>query len=42
LDTRALLDRLSLLVDRTREAGWYEARVLPQLHVLLWGNKPGV
>jgi 7-carboxy-7-deazaguanine synthase len=42
LDTDALLARLSWLVDRTREAGWYEARVLPQLHVLAWGNKRGV
>jgi 7-carboxy-7-deazaguanine synthase len=22
--------------------GWFEARVLPQLHVLIWGNKRGV
>ena len=42
LDTRALLDRLSWLVDKTRAAQWYEARVLPQLHVLAWGNKRGV
>jgi len=24
------------------EDRWFEARVLPQLHVLLWGNKRGV
>jgi 7-carboxy-7-deazaguanine synthase len=42
LDTRALLDRLSWLVDKTRDAQWYDARVLPQLHVLAWGNKRGV
>ena len=22
--------------------GWFAARVLPQLHVLVWGNKRGV
>jgi 7-carboxy-7-deazaguanine synthase len=42
LDTRGMLDRLSWLVDKTREAQWYEARVLPQLHALVWGNKRGV
>jgi 7-carboxy-7-deazaguanine synthase len=42
LDTRGLLERLSRLVDKTRAAHWYDARVLPQLHVLVWGNKRGV
>jgi 7-carboxy-7-deazaguanine synthase len=42
LDTQALLDRLSWVVDKTRNAQWYDARVLPQLHVLVWGNKRGV
>lgn len=42
LETRALLDRLCWLVDKTRDAQWYDARVLPQLHVLAWGNKRGV
>ncbi len=35
------LDPLRLLVARVLADGWYEARVLPQLHVLLWGNKRG-
>ncbi|MDK9708084.1 MAG: 7-carboxy-7-deazaguanine synthase QueE [Desulforhopalus sp.] len=35
------LDRLRRLVARVLEDRWYGARVLPQLHVLLWGNKRG-
>lgn len=42
LDTPALLDRLSWLMDKVRGAQWHEAHVLPQLHVLVWGNKRGV
>lgn len=30
------------LVDKVTEDRWHEARVLPQLHVLLWSNKRGV
>ncbi len=37
----ASLERLRWLVARVLDDGWYEARVLPQLHVLLWGNKRG-
>jgi 7-carboxy-7-deazaguanine synthase len=37
----ASLERLRWLVARVLADGWYEARVLPQLHVLLWGNKRG-
>lgn len=29
------------LVDLVIEHGWYRATVLPQLHVLLWGNERG-
>ena len=29
-------------VDKVVEDKWYGARVLPQLHVMLWGNKRGV
>jgi 7-carboxy-7-deazaguanine synthase len=42
LHTPALLGRLSWLVDKVREAQWHDARVLPQLHVLVWGDKRGV
>ncbi|KJR98533.1 MAG: 7-carboxy-7-deazaguanine synthase [Desulfobulbaceae bacterium BRH_c16a] len=35
-------DRLRWLVGRVIADAWYEVRVLPQLHVLLWGSKRGV
>lgn len=38
----ALADRLRWLVDRTAKAGWFTPRILPQLHVLIWGNRRGV
>ncbi|WP_101068575.1 7-carboxy-7-deazaguanine synthase QueE [Roseovarius salinarum] len=34
--------RMRWLVDRVVQDGWFGARVLPQLHVMLWGNKRGV
>lgn len=42
VDPQRLADRLLWLVDKTMEDGWFAPRVLPQLHVLLWGNKRGV
>lgn len=41
-DNVKLLDRYEWLVEKVLEDGWNEATVLPQLHVLLWGNKRGV
>jgi 7-carboxy-7-deazaguanine synthase len=41
-DLQAMAVRLRWLVDQVLAAAWYEARVLPQLHVLLWGQKRGV
>ncbi|TJZ84953.1 7-carboxy-7-deazaguanine synthase QueE [Paracoccus hibiscisoli] len=35
-------DRLLWLVDKVMAEGWFRPRLLPQLHVLLWGNKRGV
>lgn len=35
------LERLRWLVARVLADTWYEVRVLPQLHVLLWGNTRG-
>jgi len=29
------------LTERVCEEQWYQVRVLPQLHALLWGNTPG-
>ena len=37
-----ILDRVDWLIERVLSDGWYQATVLPQLHVLLWGNKRGV
>jgi 7-carboxy-7-deazaguanine synthase len=37
-----LLARFRWLVDMVREDRWFAATVLPQLHVLAWGNKRGV
>ena len=42
VDPQGLSDRLLWLVDKTMADGWFAPRVLPQLHVLLWGNKRGV
>jgi 7-carboxy-7-deazaguanine synthase len=41
-DTPGLLARLRWLVERTIADRWFEATVLPQLHVLAWGNRRGV
>ncbi len=35
-------DRLLWLVEKVTADRWFAPRVLPQLHVLLWGNKRGV
>src|SRR5579859_3948598 len=42
LDTPGILERMDWLIQRVIAEKWYSARVLPQLHVLLWGNKRGV
>ncbi|MET4101295.1 7-carboxy-7-deazaguanine synthase [Roseovarius sp. MBR-78] len=47
-DDSALVDhdginaRMRWLVGRVVADGWFAARVLPQLHVTLWGNRRGV
>lgn len=41
-DLLGLLTRLSWLVERVQADNWHEVVVLPQLHVLLWGNRRGV
>lgn len=38
----ALNAKMRWLVERTLEDHWFQARILPQLHVMLWGNKRGV
>lgn len=41
-DPGALLGRYAWLSEKVLDDGWNEATVLPQLHVLLHGNKRGV
>jgi 7-carboxy-7-deazaguanine synthase len=41
-DIDDLMRRFRWLVDRTVADRWFTATVLPQLHVLAWGNKRGV
>ncbi|GGO56852.1 preQ(0) biosynthesis protein QueE [Roseovarius pacificus] len=42
VDQDGVDERMRWLVDRVVQDRWYQARVLPQLHVMLWGNKRGV
>lgn len=42
IDMAGIMKRMEWLVERVIRDRWFEARVLPQLHVLLWGNKRGV
>ena len=37
-----MADRLLWLVDKVTTDRWFRPRVLPQLHVMLWGNLRGV
>jgi 7-carboxy-7-deazaguanine synthase len=41
-DIAALMDRLRWLAGRVVADRWFAATVLPQLHVLAWGNRRGV
>lgn len=38
----ALTAQLEWLLNRAAHDGWLSVTILPQLHVLLWGNKRGV
>ena len=42
IDMDGINDRMEWLVDRALADHWYRPRILPQLHVLIWGNKRGV
>jgi 7-carboxy-7-deazaguanine synthase len=42
VDLEDLLARFRWLVDKVARDRWFEATVLPQLHVLAWGNQRGV
>lgn len=41
-DTGELMRRFRWLVDKVATERWFAATVLPQLHVLAWGNRRGV
>jgi 7-carboxy-7-deazaguanine synthase len=41
-DIGDLMERLRWLAARTIADRWFDATVLPQLHVLAWGSKRGV
>lgn len=42
VDQDGVMEKMLWLVDRVMEDQWFDAHVLPQLHVMLWGNKRGV
>ncbi|MFD2740468.1 7-carboxy-7-deazaguanine synthase QueE [Sulfitobacter aestuarii] len=42
VDLQALAARLEWLTERAMGDRWFTPRILPQLHVLIWGNKRGV
>ncbi|MGH1374993.1 MAG: 7-carboxy-7-deazaguanine synthase QueE [Alphaproteobacteria bacterium] len=42
IDIDGIMERMRWLVDKVCEDAWHDACVLPQLHVLIWGNKRGV
>lgn len=41
-DVRGLLDRYAWLAEKVVAEGWNDVTVLPQLHVLVYGNRRGV
>lgn len=41
-DLEDLNKRMLWLIDRAIKDCWFDVSILPQLHVLLWGNKRGV
>ena len=42
IDVEGIMGRMHWLIDRVMADRWFAATVLPQLHVLLWGNRRGV
>lgn len=42
IDIDGIMSRMRWLVDRAAQDHWHDVRILPQLHVLLWGNQRGV
>lgn len=42
IDMTGIMDRYEWLIDKTLADRWFAPKILPQLHVLIWGNKRGV
>lgn len=42
VDLPGIMGRMHWLVERAMQDRWFEATILPQLHVLMWGNLRGV
>lgn len=42
IDMDGIMTRYEWLIDRTLADRWHSPAILPQLHVLVWGNKRGV
>lgn len=42
VDIAGIMTRYEWLIDKTLADHWYTPTILPQLHVLIWGNKRGV
>jgi 7-carboxy-7-deazaguanine synthase len=42
IDLEGINQRMLWLIDKVNQTKWFSARVLPQLHVMLWGNQRGV
>jgi len=42
IDMEGIYARTRWLIDKTLSDRWFNVRILPQLHVFLWGNKRGV
>jgi len=42
VDMDGIMDRMRWLIDRAIDDQWHNVTILPQLHVLLWGNQKGV
>lgn len=42
IDMDGIYDRTRWLIDKTLKDQWFDVHILPQLHVLIWGNKRGV
>jgi 7-carboxy-7-deazaguanine synthase len=42
IDMDGIMDRYEWLIDKTLADRWFAPKILPQLHVLIWGNKRGV